>query len=80
MNERVKLQDSVSVGSVWVHIASGGRYRVTDCHEGADGYETKGDLIIRVGYVQLEDGTKRQAGSRYSRTVHDFLLNFKQDI
>ncbi len=68
----------IEIGSVWLHKAGGGRYKVTDFHEGADHYEIDGKLILRVGYVQLDDGVKRKAGSPYSRSIEDFLTNFER--
>jgi hypothetical protein len=79
MNAIENVPGDISISSIWIHTSGGGRYRVTDFHEGADGYEAEGKLIIRVGYMQLEDGVKRKAGSPYSRSVEDFLANFKQE-
>ena len=80
MAESVKREHDIVAGTVWIHTASEGRYKVTDFHEGADRYEEEGDLVQRVGYIQLEDGVKRKAGSPYSRSVEDFLANFRQDL
>lgn len=68
----------IEIGSVWLHKAGGGRYKITDFHEGADLYETEGTLLPRIGYVQLDDGVKRKAGSPYSRSIEDFLTNFER--
>ena len=61
---------------MWIHRASGGRYKITDHHEGADRYEISGQLAVRIGYIQLDDGIKRKAGAPYSRALEDFILQF----
>ena len=76
--EDKNAQNHLEIGTVWIHVSSGGRYEITNFHEGADKYGTSGHLIDRVGYVQLEDGEKRKAGSPYSRSVEDFLQNFEK--
>jgi len=70
------IEKRIPIDSVWVHRTSGGKYQVKDHHEGADGYETGTALERRVSYIQLEDGQIRKAGSRYSRSVTDFLREF----
>ena len=79
MNTFDEMIKKFPIGSVWIHQASGGRYRITEHHEGADSYETSGELTLRIGYIQLEDGVKRKAGAPYSRAVEDFILQFKSE-
>ena len=79
MNPFEEAARKFPVGSVWIHQASGGRYRITSHHERADRYETTGELSLRIGYVQLDDGVKRKAGAPYSRAVEDFVLQFKSE-
>ena len=74
--ERIVLR--APIGSVWFHQTYGGRYEITDHHEGAYDYENGSPLIFRISYKQLEDGKVRKAGSPYSRTASNFFQNFEK--
>jgi hypothetical protein len=65
------------VGEVYLH-SSGTSYRVDAIIFSAEGYETTGELPKVVLYTQLDDGELCLAGTRYTRSVQDFMNNFKK--
>jgi hypothetical protein len=65
----------VQVGETYRHN-SGTTYRIDEMLFSAENYETTSELPEAVIYTQLQDGEVKPAGTRYVRTLNDFLKNF----
>lgn len=65
----------INVGQIYKH-PSGTTYRVDELLLSAEGYEETGALPQSVIYTQLQSGGY-PAGTRYTRTVENFLRNFE---
>lgn len=65
----------MKVGEVYRH-SSGTTYRVDELLRSAEDYENTGELPEAVVYTQLQEGEVMPAGTRYTRTVVDFMANF----
>ena len=67
----------IKVGEIYKH-SSGTTYRIDELLWSADGYEESSILPEAVIYTQLEDGEIMPIGTRYTRTVTNFLKNFER--
>jgi hypothetical protein len=65
----------VKVGEIYQH-SSGTTYKVDEILLSAENYEATSELPEAVVYIQLQDGEIMPAGTRYTRTLDDFLKNF----
>lgn len=66
----------IKVREIYRH-PSGTTYRVDELLWSAEGYEESGLLPEAVVYTQLQDGEIMPTGTRYTRTVTNFLNNFE---
>ena len=65
----------IKIGETYKH-SSGTTYHIDELIHSAEGYEESGLLPEAVIYTQLENGEVMPAGTRYTRTVSNFLENF----
>lgn len=63
------------VGEIYTHN-SGTTYRIDELLLSAENYETTGELPEAVIYTQLQDGEIMPAGTKYTRTITNFMANF----
>lgn len=66
--------NEIVIGGVYDHVSGSTSYRVDGVITRAENYETGGRLTQDVVYTQLDDGEVNPAGTRYTRSLGQFLL------